>query len=113
VIQGIEARRRKDSAQWELGDLSLKVASNYGEHTLEDYAAGIGVEYNSLRQYRTVAAAYRNDERSSFLSWSHHLKIADRDDRLEWLKWAAEGKWSVRRMVSEILQIGEILNQST
>jgi hypothetical protein len=104
IFEGMEARQTKDKAQWKLGDLALQVDTAYGGHTLETYAEQIGIEYNTLRQYRTVAAAYQNDERSSFLSWSHHLKIADRDDRLGWLKRAAEGKWSVRRMRAEIFQ---------
>ena len=58
VLQGIEARQKKDSAQWELGDLALTVERIPGESTLERYAEDIGIQLNTLEVYRWVADTY-------------------------------------------------------
>jgi len=39
-------------------DLACEVDCDYGEHSLERYADEIGVEYNTLRDYRTTSLAY-------------------------------------------------------
>jgi hypothetical protein len=104
VIEGIQARQQRDGAQWRLGDLALQVETSYGERTLETYAESIGVEYNTLQQYRWVSSLYEKSVRTDSLTWSHHERIAGRKDRLEWLKAAAEHGWSVRRMRAEILK---------
>lgn len=102
VVDGIEARQNRDDAQWVLGDLALGIETSYGDHNLERYAEAVGVEYNSLRAYRIVAAAYQSDRRISNLSWTHHQVIAGRDDRLDWLRYAKDNRLSVRAMLAEI-----------
>jgi hypothetical protein len=82
--------------------LALAVETVYGAHTLANYAENIGVEYHQLRNYKAVSQAYESAVRTANLSWSHHERIAAHPDRLEWLAKAAEGKWSVRRMLEEI-----------
>jgi hypothetical protein len=56
---------------------------------LQNYALDIGENYNTLRNYRTVAEAYPIDARASKLSHRHHHVIAAREDRQEGLAKAA------------------------
>ena len=69
---------------------------------MEKFADTVGVDYATLRRYRWVSEQYEIVVRTTNLSWSHHDRIAARDDRLEWLAKAADGLWSVRRMLQEI-----------
>lgn len=101
VLEGVNAVRQLEGAQWKLGDLALSVETAYGEHTLERYAEAIGVDFGMLQNYRRVAKAYEKSVRTS-ISWSHHERVAARPDRLEWLKQAAENGWSVRQMQEAI-----------
>jgi hypothetical protein len=98
IFEGLDARHLKDKAQWKLGDLALAVERSYGDRSLEKYAEGIGVGHKALLNYRWVAEAYEFSTRVENLSWAHHRAVATRDDRLEMLKQAEAGKWSVRRM---------------
>jgi hypothetical protein len=102
IFAGIAARQRKDHTQWELGDLARQVETSYGGHTLENYAEGIGMEHYTLQQYRWVATQYELSVRTDNLSWSHHERVAARDDRLDWLRRAAEAGWSVHQLRSEV-----------
>lgn len=110
VEEGIAARDRKDGAQWWLGDLALKVdtTESYGERRLERYASEIGVEYESLKSYRRVAAAYEEGARAPHLSYRHHHELAAREDRLTWLARAAENQWSTRQMLAAIEEADEV-----
>lgn len=102
VRAGIEAREQRDGAQWTLGDLALSVETSYGEKSLEKYAAEVGVEYDTLVQYRWVASQLGNLTRVRNLSFSHHREVAALDDPKPWLEMAASGKWSVARLRQEI-----------
>lgn len=102
VRQGIAARQRRDGAQWDLGDLAATVETAYGAADLERYADEIGVDYDTLRDYRRVAVAFENGDRSPNLSWLHHRVLAARDDRRKWLAKAEANGWSVRQMQAEI-----------
>jgi hypothetical protein len=105
VAEGIEARRTRDGAQWRLGDLALEVETTYGGHELERYAEDVGVEYNTLRDYRDTAKAYGIDERSSNLSWSHHRAVRSQSDRQDWIRQAIEKRWSVRTLTSHAIAL--------
>ncbi|MGE0227640.1 MAG: hypothetical protein AB7I38_13425 [Dehalococcoidia bacterium] len=74
----------------------------YGDGTLSHYAAAIGVEPSTLSDFRRVARAFENRERSRSLSWSHHQALAAQPDRLEWLARAASGHWTVGRLRNEL-----------
>lgn len=85
--QGVESGRN-----WRLGDLALEVETSYGDNTLERFATDIGVEYESLRQYRYVASRYENGIRIPNLSWRVHQVFAALDDRAELV---ASRRWTV------------------
>jgi hypothetical protein len=104
VIEGIQARQQGDGTNWRIGDLALQMETRYGEHTLETYAEAIGVEYSTLRVYKAVSAAYEFVTRVTNVPWAHYREIYSREDRLDWLKKAAEGNWSRSQMVAEIQQ---------
>lgn len=101
VAEGIAAREGLEGLQWKLGDLALTVETVHGQHTLEKYAAQIGVEYDNLRDYRRVAAAFEIGDRSP-ISWNHHRIVVPLNNPLEWLKKAEAGGWSRRELVRQV-----------
>lgn len=102
VLDGIDARKRRDGAQWELGDLAREVETSYGGGELETYAEQIGVEYNALREYERIASQFEFATRVADVSWTHHRVVVDREDRMRWIRLAAENSWSSRKMLAEI-----------
>lgn len=102
VLAGLDAVRRHEASQWELGDLAVQVEVHHGEHSLERYAGQIGVDFGLLKDYRRVAAAYQLSVRTNNCSWWAHRSLAARPNRLEWLAKAAEHHWSTRQLQEEI-----------
>lgn len=88
-----EGRRIESGRNWALGDLALEVQTSYGENTLERFADEIGVSFDSLKQYRFVAARYENGRRLPHLNWSVHQAFAALDDRHDVL--ASRPVWTV------------------
>lgn len=80
--------REAAKSQWVLGDLALEQCqdSKYGEATLESFAEAIGVEYNSLRQYRTVSEAYPQIATRVANLWTVYRDLASQEDRHELVK---------------------------
>ena len=99
---GMQLREAKDNSQWQLGDLAANVEKKYGTNALEKFANEIGINKKSLQQYRRVALAFPKDKRISFLSHRHHLILAARKDRFDWLEKAADNSWSVSQLQFEI-----------
>lgn len=98
------------SVQWWLGDWWA-----YGEHAygarkalFEDGAPLEELEFNTVRQYGTVARHVESDDRSSLLSWKHHLFICGMSPGLQrmWLARALEGEdgkpWSSNQLKAAI-----------
>jgi len=83
---------------WILGDLALKVVIIKDEGSLQQYADDIGIEGNTLKDYRYVSAAYGSDDRSSECSWTVHQIFAAQEDRAELVK----GNWSTARARAEV-----------
>ena len=71
--------------QWRKGDIGLALKPVHGLQTLEKFAEMVGVEYRTLREYRQVSATYGFGARAPNPSWTHHLRVVDRPDHLEWL----------------------------
>lgn len=90
-----------ESAQsWWWGDLANGRERHYG--SLNEMAERLGINYNSLHDYQTVARAYELDTRVSNLSFRHHMIAAPYENRLELLKEAKEKGWSARTLELEI-----------
>jgi hypothetical protein len=53
---------------------------------IERFGEEISVEAQTLRDYRRVAAAWPNAERSAFASWSVHQILASKPDRFDLIK---------------------------
>jgi hypothetical protein len=101
VTEGIEARKSQDKAQWKLGDLACALVTTYGGRTLAKYAEEIGVEFNTLQEYRRVAGTFEKSTRVDNLTWSHHRTAAAWNNPGQWLSHAVKGKWSVETMKAE------------
>jgi len=102
VSIGIELRAMKDKSQWELGDLALKVEKCYGTDALGKFANEIGINKKSLQQYRRVSAAFPKEKRVPHLSHRHHLILAAKENRFEWLEKAAVNNWSTTQLQLEL-----------
>jgi len=79
--QAVRLGKEAAKSQWVLGDLALDVGTEYGEGKLQQYADDIGVEYEALKTYRTVARAYESGIRSPDSTWSIHRLFAAQHDR--------------------------------
>lgn len=98
VSSGVSAREAKDNSQWLLGDLALQVEKNYGKDSIGKFGGDIGVNKNTLQRYRTVSKIWKPSERIDILSHRHHMVLASREDRLEWIERAADSMWSVEEL---------------
>jgi hypothetical protein len=79
VAAGKKAVEKESDAKWELGDLALEVAPmgddaahNGALETMDEYAEAVGVEFETLRQYRSVAHEWPRGTRVPGASWSAH-----------------------------------------
>jgi hypothetical protein len=93
-----EADRQQSSAQWTKGDLLLDLE----DESLMGFSRQVNDSYQQLRNYKWVSSCYPMSVRTDKLSWSHHERIAAREDRADWIKKAADNHWSVRKMLEEI-----------
>jgi hypothetical protein len=120
VSEGRKARADRDGAQWKLGDLALEACplhqpDKYGKNSLARYAEEIEVEFATLSDYRRVANAYENRERSRHLTWSHHRAVATCKDRIDWLAKAETEGWTARKLsdVSTFQRISQALGDES
>jgi hypothetical protein len=93
VAEGRRLITMEGDIKWQLGDLALEVAPMGGTHAtngatekLERFAEEIGVEYEALRKYRRVAAAWPDGKRFPSAAWSVHDILAGRPDRFRLIK---------------------------
>src|SRR5919106_923468 len=91
LLAYLEADRQQGSAQWTKGDLLLDLE----DESLMEFSQHVNDSYQQLRNYKWVSSCYPVSVRTDTLSWTHHERIAARDDREEWLKKAEENRWSV------------------
>jgi hypothetical protein len=61
--------------------IALEVETSYGEAKLQAYADDIGVEYETLKGYRSVSGQYEKGVRTPDLPWSVFKVFAAQDDR--------------------------------
>jgi len=102
IVQlGMEAREMKDSAQWVLGDLAMEVETFF-PGKLEEFAAQIGVNKETMRRYKTVSQSWPPETRLPYLSHRHHQVLASRKDRKEWLEKAHDNSWSCEMLGVEL-----------
>jgi hypothetical protein len=104
VSRGLEARESKDNSQWDLGDLSTTVMSEYGEDTIGKYSYAIGVEKKTLMNYRTVSARFDKQVRHKYpkLSFSHFATLTAVEKPDAWLEKADDEDWSVEHLRKEV-----------
>jgi len=120
VTAGIDAREQKDTAQWALGDLVLKVAGG-GTVAVSSYAGDIGLSARTAQEYQQMAAFYPPDTRAEFenLTYSHYRDAAragrwQRDKALSFLEVASSEGFSVgrfREWLAEQRETGAIIKE--
>jgi hypothetical protein len=88
----------QSQANWDLGDIALNIEPIYGEETLQRLVDDIGIEYKTLLDYRWVAQAYEESERSGN-SWTVHQVFAGQPDRVALVR---QKSWTVREARREV-----------
>lgn len=104
IVEGMEARERKDNSQWILGDLAQAISTDYGEDTIGKYGYAIGVEKKTLMNYRTVAGKFDKELRNKYrkLSFGHFASLVAVGRPAAWLNKADSEEWSVENLRKEV-----------
>ena len=86
---------RANASMWWLGDWLIYGERTYGTRYL-DAMAVTGLDYQTLRNYATVARRFSVPRRRSELSFHHHAELCSLPDEQQdgWLDRAVAGGWS-------------------
>jgi hypothetical protein len=106
-----------DAASWWLGDWLAFGQAKYGRRYKEGVAL-TGLEYQTLRNYATVARRFDVSRRRDNLSFQHHAEVCalSDDDQERWLDLADRHGWSkteLRRRVRALTPTGAVTDQPT
>lgn len=84
-----------DAASWWLGDWVTFGQAKYGRRYKEGIAL-TGLEYQTLRNYATIARRFDMSRRRDDLSFQHHAEVCALSDDAQdfWLDVAARERWS-------------------
>jgi len=101
---GVQISRVVDSFAWCLGDWLVYGQQRYTDRYRKAVDA-IGLDYQTLRNYASVARRVELPRRRSTLSFQHHAEVAALPDTEQetWLGRAEEGGWS-RNQLRQHLQ---------
>lgn len=106
---GRTAAQDMDSGRFLLGDLALRIEKRYGQDSIGQYSADIGLaRAGTLREYARVARRFDIPTRIAFagdagLNWSHFREaLRAKDDAEIWLARAADEGWPVAEMARQI-----------
>jgi hypothetical protein len=101
---GVQISRIVDSFAWCLGDWLVYGQQRYSDRYRKAVDA-IGLDYQTLRNYASVARRVELPRRRSTLSFQHHAEVAALPDTEQeaWLGRAEEGGWS-RNQLRQHLQ---------
>jgi hypothetical protein len=94
-VVGARLAAYSDAASWWLGDWLAFGQAKYGRRYKEGIAL-TGLEYQTLRNYATVARRFDVSRRRDNLSFQHHAEVCalSDEDQDHWLDQAAAPGWS-------------------
>ena len=100
---GREIARYQKGLMWLVGDwLNAGDREGYVERgKLAEACERFGIEYHHARDAARVSDAFKSEERSSLLHWSHHRVAAGHPQSAELLAWAAETGATVKQLREE------------
>jgi hypothetical protein len=92
---GVKIFRYSSASSWWIGDWLTYGESHYGAR-YKSAVAETGLDYQTLRNYATVARRFALSRRRDNLSFQHHAEVCALDDAEQdlWLDAAADGRWS-------------------
>lgn len=113
VALGIEAREKKELAQWEVGRYAWELTGHlerselYGNNLLAKYARDTGWDVKTLERYRRVYRAYHidrdpKDTENLYVSFTHFERAARTDDPVAWLERAQDDNLTVQELDRQI-----------
>jgi hypothetical protein len=88
-----------NASSWWLGDWLLFGRMKYGRRYKEAVAT-TGLDYQTLRNYASVARRFDPSRRREDLTFQHHAEVASMtdEDQDSWLAQAAAGGWSKQEL---------------
>lgn len=104
-VEGMDVRR------WKVGDNAQLIETNYGEHTMQDFARDIGMNKSTLAGWHRVAKFYPEIIRRKLLdnlanlTYSHYkdaLRLENLDDAIAWLENVSGEGWSPDKASHEL-----------
>ena len=96
---------------WEIGDELTALGSIYGEGTIKGFTEaladrGVDLGVRTVESYKTVAMRFHPESRfGTPLTWSHHLAVGARPDRIELLKLALDRHLSVAQLRTHVADL--------
>jgi len=100
---GARLQSAAGSVNWWIGDWLNYGESRYGE-TYTQAIEDTGLDYQTLRNCKWVAASIQMSLRGDNLSWSHHREVASLEpkEQQRWLEKASQEGWSKSRLRENI-----------
>lgn len=100
VSEGMDLRQSKDSVQWELGDLALRVEKKYGSNSIDKFSIEISINKKTLETYRTCSGFYAKKTRKEFERLGHSffqtaMRKQTPNEAIKWLTKADEENLSI------------------
>lgn len=79
-----------EGLQWWVGDWLVQAEKNYGS-TYSGWVAGLGFNYQTLANWKTVSRLVTFSRRRENLTWQHHAEVAHlhHHQQDKWLAWAS------------------------
>ena len=96
---GRELVKLNKGISWLIGDWCNHGEGKYGESYTQAMDA-TGLDYNTLKNYKCIAAKFDTNRRRKSLTFSHHSIVAfmDLKEQNKWLDTAEKENWSVSQL---------------
>jgi len=94
----LDAERDVTSARWRQAAIAYSLVTHYGDHSVEKFAAQIGIAPRRVWEYRSVYALVKDRERPQNLDFTHYIIAASSEQPQEYLDRAAEESLSTRAL---------------
>lgn len=112
------------ASSWVQADVYASLIPQFGEKSLATFAKEINIPTTTVTNYARTSQAFPLDKREPMLTFTHHLQASQADTknrkgeflsdtRFEWIIKAADEKWPVARLVTEIQQAKKKAEQNT
>lgn len=99
---GREAMDMRKISNIVIGQLAVEVEGRYGEDAIGSFSKEIGLNKQTVTQYRWVAKAFPGLTAYNGLSYTHYRLAAGTDKPQEWIDKAIENNWNGAQLKAKI-----------